>query len=205
MKGQWVALEGIDGVGKTAVFYALMRRWYGKNFIGIPDERLPHILVKKHIVMVRDIAWAGYYDDAKQWVRYFLGRQHRDKYAHEWPESGKWVISDRSWLSNICYHDEAYTQPLLELESALRLPDIIVWFDGPRRITKSDDPHRSVLIAAEENYKRWYKNQGTLPHGRILHLEIQSDETLKETTEKVETLLRELHFPIPTEKGDSRV
>ncbi|WP_346796315.1 AAA family ATPase [Halomonas sp. Bachu 37] len=125
--GVFVAIEGLDGVGKTTVVQQLAERFSGHALStpgrALRDSRKP-------------VLEAFAEDELAKALFYTASVSSQGRLAHSLAERGEWVFVDRYWASTLAYAKaRGVTADLDQLGRSLIQPDltILLILDEPER------------------------------------------------------------------------
>ena len=143
----WIALEGIDGVGKTAVMKQLvttgfLSRIYNPLEAPLPAHGQPVGVVDTLLPLPESM------EGLPRAVHHLWSRM---RWTHRVPASTAVVLADRCWLSNRCYAPKDMWAVLAPFEAALPQPDHYIILRR-LRVAKPDDPAEDVITRAQRRY-----------------------------------------------------
>jgi len=166
-KGKLIAVEGIDGAGKTTFSKALCEKLREKGIDSLFDfeptsgpfgKRIREILEKKMEYSKEDLKSLFLKD--RMW--------HVENLIIPALEEGKWIILDRYYLSTLAYQGSqgfSVRELLIENETIAPIPDLVIYLDLPsseafERIKNrklSFFENTNFLKKVDENYKNFLK------------------------------------------------
>lgn len=182
-RGRLVAIEGIDGTGKSTLARRLAIRWRRRGHV-VRLVREP-----AHPDLARFAGQASTRDPWGSALLFTLDRALlRDSIA-ALLEHGTWVVQDRSYFSTLAYQGSALAPSrrrwLVAAQRAAALdPDLVIWLDlpvaealsriGRRASTRSLLETRRTLDRAQRAYRRlarsprWVRLDATQPRERLV-------------------------------------
>jgi len=192
MTARFIALEGLDGSGKSTVAAAVAAH-LGAALMTTPGELLrgvrPRILQGLTSPVARQAFYLATVEQASQEVRGLLAR-------------GRSVVLDRYLLSTMVYaiqRGAALRWP--ELERRLLPADVTVFLDLPLAVRRArlalrgagEDDRETLALAFDQGVRTRYLEWSTHPVvGRFVHLELAGDERPEAVVEALFTRMDEL-------------
>ena len=154
LKGLFIAIEGIDGTGKSTVVKAV-QKW-------LADHHIDHVMTKEpggtpFAEAVRTLYLSDIAADTSDTTRLLLmsaaRRDHVEKVIMPALQAGKVVVTDRFTLSTRAYQRHAeHLEQIIDIGCRGLQPHLTVLLDAPIEVTAARLAARAGLTGEELNH-----------------------------------------------------
>lgn len=196
-KGRLITIEGIDGTGKTTQVQRL-KEWLERH--GVEAVALKEPTQGKYGQEIARRAQAGSFGPQDE-LRLFMEDRREDVEKNIRPalESGKFVIMDRYYLSNMAYQGARGLDPeriRLENEAFSPVPDLIIILDlAPEKSMARVNTRKDVVGHFEneaylEKVRKIFLAIGKQPNAVVINTEAPVADVHKRIVDAVRDRLR---------------
>lgn len=179
-RGRYLAVEGTEGVGKTTLNQLLTHRLAER---GVEVVRVREPGGTELGEQIREMLLHG--DDMADWTEALLFAAQRSELIARVVRpslcNGKWVLSDRSFISSLAYQGYARglgVGPVLAINAPAldqTLPDLVVWLEADHRVAlyRQEEPDRigGEDLSLHQQVWKGYRRLWTAEAERMLRID----------------------------------